>query len=671
MLYNLVGMFTRLLKTILIMAGMPILLIACGELDSVLPSSGTYRVSALVGKYSLDEYSIITKKDMIRPFFINSVLNDPDITGLAVFFQSPNGEIAGGKVLYTLKTDNTGARPGNDAESGNNPYDAEDGKDAPDKFEIEPEEQDPPQEFAPESEEQDPPQEFEAEEQDYPQEFAPESEEQGSSQEFEAEEQDYPQEFTPGSEDQGSPQESDDTAAEQDYPRSFTPAPDNEPVVSDPSAVTDTVIYVSRLDRDLPYFPPPKNLSIGRYTLVFQVLGKKEVLDQVERSVYYIGDVEFTPGDIQSYPPGIFTVSPLMPPGLTIMLETQVRTGKGLDPYIVWYNGKKRIYEGSIAEGAGHFLWKTPDKTGFHTLRAEVFPFKPALNLKGTIRELSLPVSVKHEYTGAFAKKADQFTNWYQFVGDLRDTKAPADMSRALTGAKNHSPRWLPAEGIYGLAIGPGNTYQVPFTPLVYSEDEQAEGKLLLRFSPVSAGIIFSALFERKDDSPVTLEMGLFTGKEGMILGLNVGENSIAIPLESPENKAFITAGIGFSLSADYFTAALSLENSGNDIPEPVIIPLSSPLSGKGTFRLGSVQGSANSGTAAAVILDEFAAMYQVTPFVKEEADLDVDPGVPPQRLIPDSSPENAAADDEGEQPPSLSAETDLAYPAPDSYESV
>ncbi|GHU90097.1 hypothetical protein FACS189476_09830 [Spirochaetia bacterium] len=568
-------MFTRLLKTILIMAAMPVLLIACGgELgDMELPSTGTYRVNAHIGKISLDECSIITEKDTIRPFFVNFVENDPDIMGLTVFLQGPNGEIPGGKVQYTIQNADTDAAAGNKNGSGNGGK-AGDEKNEPDKSDSGPVNQDSPDK---------------------------------------------------------TDSESADTSADR------APPPSAATVTGSP-AVADTVIHVSRLDRELPLFPLPKNLSTGRYTLVFQVLGKRNVLDRIERSVYYIGDAEFTLNDIQSYPPGISTWAHLVPPGLTLMLETQVIAGEGLDPYIIWYNGKKRIHEGSIAEGAGRFLWKAPDQTGFHILRAEAFPFKPASDMKGTIKELSLPVSAKNEHTRAFAKQADEFTNWYQFAGDLRDTKAASDTNNAIPG-QYHSTRWIPAGGIYGLSIGPGDTFQLPLA-FTYSENEQAEGQFLLRFKPVSEGTVFNAVFTGENGSPVTLDLALFTRKNGLSLGLNIGEKSISIPLPSKslENEAFITAQIDFSIETNLFTAALSLEKS-DAVPAPITIPLSAALDGKGTFRLGGgsakdetkapgAQKTSNSGnlpkvndeSAITAILDEFAVSYRATPLLDEVA---------------------------------------------------
>jgi hypothetical protein len=312
------------------------------------------------------------------------------------------------------------------------------------------------------------------------------------------------------------------------------------------------------------------------------------------------------------------------------MLETEMTAGKGLDPYIVWYNGKKRIYEGSVAEGAGRFLWQSPDQTGFYTLRAEAFPFNPASDLKGAVKELSLPVSAKNENTGAFFQKADQFTNWYQFAGNLWDSKAPAETNGTLAVQGGHPVRWLPAGSIYGLTIGPGDAYQL----LLYSfipGDKRGGGQFVLRFNPVSEGAVFSALFKGKgeDSSLVTLDLSLSSREDGMILGLNFGGKGISIPISSEllENEAFITAVIDFSIEADRFTAALSLENPGTANPKPVAITLSDPLTGEGTFRLGGspepAKGEKNDKSTVTAILDEFAVSDRATPLVSEKTSAD------------------------------------------------
>jgi hypothetical protein len=79
------------------------LVFACGELDTMIPSSGSYHVRTLVNGVPIEECSIIRSGDKIRPYFTVSVANDPDLVSLLVYFQDLQGRISGGKVRYTLR----------------------------------------------------------------------------------------------------------------------------------------------------------------------------------------------------------------------------------------------------------------------------------------------------------------------------------------------------------------------------------------------------------------------------------------------------------------------------------------------------------------------------------------------------------------------------------------
>ncbi|MCL2763366.1 MAG: hypothetical protein FWD36_09225 [Treponema sp.] len=75
---------------------------ACGELDTLLPSNGSYQVKTLVNGLSLEDCSIIRADDQIRPYFAVSVVNDPDLIGLLVYIQNAQGKVVGEKVRYIL-----------------------------------------------------------------------------------------------------------------------------------------------------------------------------------------------------------------------------------------------------------------------------------------------------------------------------------------------------------------------------------------------------------------------------------------------------------------------------------------------------------------------------------------------------------------------------------------
>ncbi|MDR1374547.1 MAG: hypothetical protein LBJ24_06210 [Treponema sp.] len=74
---------------------------SCGNLnlDSMLP--GDYEVSALVNEADIGSHSFAGRDDRIAPYFINPETKDPDLTGLAVFFEDPGGAELG-RVYYSI-----------------------------------------------------------------------------------------------------------------------------------------------------------------------------------------------------------------------------------------------------------------------------------------------------------------------------------------------------------------------------------------------------------------------------------------------------------------------------------------------------------------------------------------------------------------------------------------
>jgi hypothetical protein len=554
---------TAFLPAVLLVLFLP----GCAEMDTILPSSVTYQVSALVGTRSLDECSVIGKDDAARPVFMNSVVNDPDLTGLLVYLQNPEGERVGNKVYYLLKGAESldrGLSRGPEENPPQNPVEDR----IPEQGEG----------FA---------------------EDTPESEENSGK-------------------------------AKNEIP---------DPVKKEEG---ETFIPVSRLDKDIPAFPFPENLKIGNYSLVFEVLGEKQTLYRTERSVHYIGDARFALGDIQSYLPGVSAGSYLIPPGLAVMLEAQVAVDPRLDPYIVWYDGKKRITEGRIADGTSRFLWEAPAQTGFHTIRAELFPFNPAgaasgngnsrttgrssvPELRGRVKELALPVSEKGGKPGFSVPERGEILHWYQFAGNLRDSMAKGgNREKDLGGSADRDLSWVPSEGIYGLSVKAGETYQLPRLSFSLDEENQGGGSFLLRVKPLAEGTLLSASFNAAGSSGNTLTMAVVYQEQSLRLNLESEglkascslaldmflEDSTESSAKDPGLKDFIMVEAGFYVRENIFTAALSVEGNGefgetllpglfqedfSALPEgfPVNsaeIELFKPLSGEINCRLGTAR---------------------------------------------------------------------------------
>jgi hypothetical protein len=81
------------------------LVFACGELDTMFTSNGSYQVRTLVNGVPIEDCSIVRSDDKVRPYFAVSVADDPDLVGLLVYLLDSKGKISGGKVRYTVRSD--------------------------------------------------------------------------------------------------------------------------------------------------------------------------------------------------------------------------------------------------------------------------------------------------------------------------------------------------------------------------------------------------------------------------------------------------------------------------------------------------------------------------------------------------------------------------------------
>jgi hypothetical protein len=499
-------MYTRIAKFCALVLFCLVFFAACGEMDGVLLFSGTYQVDALVNDISLNKSSLIKKSDTIRPYFINSIANDPDVSGLAVFLETTSGEIIGRMVQYILDDTNDTTETAKKKES--------------------------------------------------------EDETVSNS-------------------------EKPENQIEDGNDAGMFMAPKND----------NTVVRVKSLNKKLPPMTLPEGLSIGQYIMVFQVLGEQGLLYRAEKPVYYLGDARFILHDINRYLPGssagladsaesaVSGISQLIPPGITVMLEARVDFDKRLDPYIVWYNGRKRISEGKISEGAGIILWHAPEQTAFTVIRAEVFPYKEVPDFAGKRREISLPVSSKVENLAFFSGSAD-FIQWYQFSGNLRDSMNAMSSEKALIPSGENQTQWLPANSIYGLAAGEENSYILP--DIVFA----GNGRLQFHFKPVAGGSFLKGRFNSDSLKMNTVKMELSLDGENLVLSIRENvlglSQKISAALPDTENGELVTVFVDFSMDAKYFAARLVLENQESDSAQILVLPLGAPLSGKANFQLGS-----------------------------------------------------------------------------------
>jgi hypothetical protein len=194
------------------------------------------------------------------------------------------------------------------------------------------------------------------------------------------------------------------------------------------------------------------------------------------------------------------------------MLETPVEYGSALDPYIIWYNGKNKIGEGFAAAGTTRLLWAAPLRSGFHAIRAELFPFMPQAGLQGKVKEFSLPVSPKNEKKTAAGTETGEYLYRYLFAGDLLDAETGAKLDPVQVSGLPLS--WHPADQVYGLGLRAGEIYETPGYSLDLSGEELGELTLFIRALPLEDGGIFTASLGS------ALKIGLSLKEESLILEL-------------------------------------------------------------------------------------------------------------------------------------------------------
>ena len=664
---------------------------ACGELDMLVPSTtGSYQVRALVNGSSLESCSVLRSNDKIRPYFAVSVINDPDLVGLLVYFENSQGEVVGGKVRYILQSHADGA-------NSTEPEVIEE-KTKTDKID----------EKAPEK--------TTTEKITHETEKTEKVEKTEKTEENELKEQKV------------------EELPEQETVKETLPIADAKPVVKN----TDVNIVVKSFSEELPYLPLPKKMEIGSYTLVFKAVGVKETLSHTEINIFYLDNAEFQLKDISMYLPSQ-SGSQLIAPETTVMLEARLDFDKRLDPYVIWYNGKNIMSEGKISSGAGTILWKAPEQAGFYSLRMEAFPLQlKRNNYIGISREITLPVSPKagnpgyfftnnREYTArsplaagtaypeqvrlitaiSSSEKTDktkdkeksapalppvppsppELLRWYQFEGSLHNSTSPLTNTQSLTPVNIKAPRWAAVGQSYGLSTGSDHSYTLSPINFFRNEDEQGGGIFLFHIMPATEGAIFSAFFPLQSSSTNGVWMYMTRERNSITLRLSAENTIVEIPvyLTFPESRDFIPIVVEFyirpyrleaklSLGAEY-----SLENKIGNIKLP------GALSGEGKIRLGgSIDKSmltaetdsakkdaditAVSKTLPQMVIqntiwDEFAILLSTVPLLQEEVLTEIaaeEQDAAETKTVETKAAETKAAEQKDEKPvPAVQYETE------------
>ena len=491
----------KVVKLAIILVSFGIFFGACEAMDTILPSTGHYKVNFQINGVLLDDCSFIRSNDEIFPYFEEPVSDDKDVTGLIIYLRDSAGETIGRKVSYDI----------------------------------------------------------------------------------------------------------------------------------DPEKSNGTIIPVESLDDDLPPFPIPANLPMGKYSFVFQVMSGKDILQKTEKPFFYLGVNNFSFSGVNLNIPGVTDTPLIIPKDTIVMLEAVLDFDTRFSPYIIWYEGKNKISEGRYSDGAAVIFWKAPDQSGFSSLRAEVFPFENHNGYKGYQDEISVLVSSKGKDFN-LVEDISQLMYWYTFESDLNDSKIVSD-ERALSPAANNIPIWKGINGTYGLSTGQNNSFSLP--KIIIPNNDVKTWQTIFRFKPLNDDIIFSVFFSINKDVSITLrkedqrfKLTLQSPSDVVSQFLDLPIMPIETDIEQEIRDPFLIAGISFSVLPNQLTAQFNL--LGINIENELISkPISLKVSIKDEFQviLGSVNAGLNVSSEPAeetqvtenapeikntinVLWDEFAIYY-------------------------------------------------------------
>jgi hypothetical protein len=388
----------------------------------------------------------------------------------------------------------------------------------------------------------------------------------------------------------------------------------------------EVLIEAAGTDRKLSGFQLPEDLETGPYRMVFQILGEKgQIVSRTEKPVFYLAAEDYTISEISAYLPGYSPDAYLIAPGTVIMLEARLTAGEGLDPYLVWYDGKKRIDEGRSLAGGSRLFFTVPEENGFRLLRAEAFPFPPAEKkeaensepgerARGKIRELSLPVSFKGtgpDYFLPVEKEGNNVVCRYLFAGDLRDSIDSRPERLLVNESAEGVSNWLGYGGIYGLAVGVGDSYLIP--QAIFGSFQDDEKIFSFRCKMLGDGPVFSVLLSNGSGG-----LQLSRESEHLLLTLTAEGNSNTASAALPATEDFFSFTLSLAFRENTLTAVLSPEGT----PEAeASLDLGGASGGELIYRLGAPAPAATEEEAPeeegeesppdlpALILDELAVM--------------------------------------------------------------
>jgi hypothetical protein len=538
----------------------------CGELETIFPSSGSYQVRTLVNGAPIEDCSIIRSGDKIRPYFAVSVVDDPDLIGLLVYFQDSQGKITGEKIKYIVRPD---AEEITQAET-----------------EV--------QEEAKPDEAEDP---VEADESDMvvsedDAEGHPETEVVGKG----------TWSFT-----NSMPKIEENTEIEiavkslaQELP--YFPLPANLEIGSYTlvfealgnretlSRTEINIFYLGNAEfnlKDIAMYLPGLSgsqlISPGTKVMLETRLNFDTRLDPY--IVWYNGKNVIKEGKISNGAGNILWIAPEQAGFYSLRLEAfpfqQRRNVTGVSREIALPVSPKAVDMGYFFRNDSNYTAQSPLAAGT--------AYSKQLQMQMQLNEAIISEESDDEgFSPPIPPVPPELLRWYQFEGSLASSMPlPSDDKSLLSVNDKKFPRWAGAGQTYGLSTGSNDLYQVPPVYFFQGGQDQGGGIFLSHIRLPAEGTILSAFFPLNTSSNdgAWLEIISEGNIVALILSTSGGVVEIPVYLDIFELQGFIPIVTEFYIRPYRLEAKITLGERLKSNEGSIGLPLA--LSGEGRIRLG------------------------------------------------------------------------------------
>jgi len=551
----------------------------------LLPSTGSYQVKASVNGSSLETCSILRSDDKIRPYFTVSVVNDPDLIGLLVYFENSKGEVTGGKVRYILQSHANDVRPA------------------------------------------------EADEK-----ISEETVTEEITQETEETEKETPVvEVKPAVKNTNVDIVVKSLSEELPYlPLPKTLEIGSYTLVFEAIGVKETlsqtetnVFYLDNAEfqlKDVSMYLPSQS---GSQLIVPGTIVMLETRLDFDRRldpyvIWYNGKNIIHEGKISGGAGAILWKAPEQAGFYSLRMEAfplQLRRTNftGISREITLPISPKAVNQ-------GYFFENNREHTARSSLAAGTIYPKQVLPIENTdkAKEKSSP-----------ALPSLELLQWYQFEGNLRNSISPSANAQPLTPINTKTPRWAATGQSYGLSTGLNDAYELSPISFFRKGGDQGGGIFLFHIMPATEGVIFSAFFPLQSSSTDGVRMNMVREENGITLYLSAESAIAEIPVyfTSSEPQGFIPIAVEFYIQPYRLEAKLSLSEDYSLESKVGNIKLPGALSGEGIIRLGGgidksilTVKTKNAGASEApsqtviknTIWDEFAVLLLTVPLLEE-----------------------------------------------------